>query len=68
MNAPFRLTTLAHGGGCGCKLAPSVLQGILAKMPEAKPYANMMVGIEPGDDAAWLAALPAEDREHLRKL
>ena len=23
---------------------------------------------EPGDDAAWLAALPEEDREHLRKL
>jgi selenide,water dikinase len=22
----FRLTSLAHGGGCGCKLAPSVLQ------------------------------------------
>ena len=52
MNAPFRLTSLAHGGGCGCKLAPAVLQGILAKMPEAKPYANMMVGIETGDDAA----------------
>ncbi len=52
MNAPFRLTSLAHGGGCGCKLAPSVLQGILARMPEARPYANMMVGIETGDDAA----------------
>ena len=52
MNAPFRLTSLAHGGGCGCKLAPSVLQGILAKMPEAGPYANMLVGIETGDDAA----------------
>ena len=23
---------------------------------------------EPGEDAAWLAALPPEDREHLRKL
>ena len=40
------------GEGCGCKLAPSVLQGILAKMPEVRPYANMMVGIETGDDAA----------------
>ena len=52
MNAPFRLTALAHGGGCGCKLAPAVLRGILGKMPEAKPYANLMVGIETGDDAA----------------
>ena len=52
MNAPFRLTALAHGGGCGCKLAPAVLRDILAKMPEAKPYANMMVGLETGDDAA----------------
>ena len=34
MNAPAagfpRLTSLAHGGGCGCKLAPGVLQNILA--------------------------------------
>ncbi|RYC30820.1 selenide, water dikinase SelD [Lichenibacterium minor] len=52
MDAPFRLTSLAHGGGCGCKLAPSVLRDILAKMPEARPYAAMMVGIETGDDAA----------------
>ncbi len=52
MNAPFRLTSLAHGGGCGCKLAPAVLQEILAKMPTARAYANMMVGTETGDDAA----------------
>ncbi len=52
MNAPFRLTSLAHGGGCGCKLAPSVLRKILATMPAARPYAGMMVGIETGDDAA----------------
>ena len=52
MNAPFRLTSLAHGGGCGCKLAPSVLRGILAGMPEARPYAGLMVGLETGDDAA----------------
>ena len=52
MNQPLRLTSLAHGGGCGCKLAPSVLQNILAKMPAGGVYANMMVGIETGDDAA----------------
>lgn len=52
MNAPFRLTSLAHGGGCGCKLAPGVLREILARMPAAGAYANMMVGTETGDDAA----------------
>ena len=48
----MRLTSLAHGGGCGCKLSPSVLRQILATMPAAQPYANMMVGLETGDDAA----------------
>jgi len=29
MNAPvIRLTSLAHGGGCGCKLAPAVPQDL----------------------------------------
>ncbi len=48
----FRLTDLAHGGGCGCKLAPSVLQQLLANQPQAGPYANLLVGTETGDDAA----------------
>ena len=52
MTEPVRLTSLAHGGGCGCKLAPSVLRTILAGMPEAGPYADMLVGTETGDDAA----------------
>jgi selenide,water dikinase len=47
-----RLTSLAHGGGCGCKLAPSVLQQLLAGQPEAAPYAQLLVGTETGDDAA----------------
>src|ERR1700730_15152709 len=47
-----RLTSLAHGGGCGCKLAPSVLQQLLAGPPEAAPYAQLLVGTETGDDAA----------------
>jgi len=50
--APFRLTSLAHGGGCGCKLAPSVLQSLLAGQPQAGPYAQLLVGTETGDDAA----------------
>lgn len=53
MNAPVvRLTSLAHGGGCGCKLAPSVLQELLAGHPQAKPFAQLLVGAETSDDAA----------------
>src|ERR1700731_763598 len=48
----IRLTDLAHGGGCGCKLAPSVLQQLLANQPAAGPYAQLLVGTETGDDAA----------------
>src|SRR6202023_3142617 len=47
-----RLTALAHGGGCGCKLAPSVLQQLLAGQPAANPYRALLVGTETGDDAA----------------
>jgi selenide,water dikinase len=47
-----RLTDLAHGGGCGCKLAPSVLQKLLADQPKAAPFAQLLVGTETGDDAA----------------
>lgn len=47
-----RLTDLAHGGGCGCKLAPSVLQQLLAGQPASAPFAQLLVGTETGDDAA----------------
>ena len=30
--ATLRLTSLSHGGGCGCKLAPAVLEQIIAKV------------------------------------
>src|ERR1700754_4224610 len=53
MNVPIvRLTSLAHGGGCGCKLAPSVLQQLLADQPAVQPYRQLLVGTETGDDAA----------------
>jgi selenide, water dikinase len=53
MNVPMvRLTSLAHGGGCGCKLAPSVLQNLLADQPLIAPYRQLLVGTETGDDAA----------------
>ena len=52
MAEEIRLTSLAHGGGCGCKLAPAVLREILAGMPVAASFANLMVGTETSDDAA----------------
>src|SRR5262245_18125978 len=53
MNRPqLRLTSLAHGGGCGCKLAPSVLQQLLASQPAAAAYKQLLVGTETADDAA----------------
>lgn len=53
MDHPFpRLTSLAHGGGCGCKLAPAVLQDILHKMPTGTMWSNLLVGTETSDDAA----------------
>src|SRR5581483_8603462 len=47
-----RLTSLAHGGGCGCKLAPGVLTEILAGMPELGVVPDLLVGTETSDDAA----------------
>src|SRR5215213_4940194 len=48
----IRLTSLAHGGGCGCKLAPSVLQQLLAGQPATAIYKQLLVGTETSDDAA----------------
>ena len=47
-----RLTSLAHGGGCGCKLAPAILQQILASVPLTASFPDLLVGTETADDAA----------------
>jgi selenide,water dikinase len=47
-----RLTSLSHGGGCGCKIAPGVLSDILKGMPAMPMPRELMVGIETADDAA----------------
>ncbi|MDN3712614.1 selenide, water dikinase SelD [Paracoccus cavernae] len=47
-----RLTSLAHGGGCGCKLAPSVLRDLLSDQPIAQMFPQLLVGTETADDAA----------------
>ena len=53
MTSHVPLTSLSHGGGCGCKLAPAVLEQIIATsggrglLPR-----DLLVGIETSDDAA----------------
>ena len=47
-----KLTSLAHGGGCGCKIAPSVLQDIMASVPAGIIPPQLLVGTEASDDAA----------------
>ena len=66
MNAPVpttpsnatqpRLTSLSHGGGCGCKIAPGVLTEILKGLSAMPVPKELLVGIETADDAAvyWL--------------
>ncbi len=59
MNAPTesknivpRLTSLSHGGGCGCKIAPAILQQIISKTGNPLIPKALLVGIETSDDAA----------------
>ena len=47
-----RLTSLSHGGGCGCKIAPGVLGEILKGTTAMPIPPELMVGIETADDAA----------------
>ena len=47
-----RLTSLSHGGGCGCKIAPGVLSGILRGTSGMPLPPELLVGIETADDAA----------------
>src|SRR5512140_3895005 len=47
-----RLTSLSHGGGCGCKIAPGVLSEILKGTARLPLPPELLVGIETADDAA----------------
>ncbi len=51
-HAPVRLTQLSRGGGCGCKIAPGVLEQVLAKTAPALVPPQLLVGVETSDDAA----------------
>src|SRR6187551_227524 len=47
-----KLTQFSHGSGCGCKIAPAVLEEILKNSGAQKPFADLLVGTETKDDAA----------------
>jgi len=47
-----RLTSLSHGGGCGCKLSPAALREIMAAMPVPAAFPDLLVGTDTSDDAA----------------
>jgi len=47
-----RLTSLSHGGGCGCKIAPGLLSEILKGTSSMPIPQALLVGIETADDAA----------------
>ncbi len=52
MSHTIKLTEFAHGGGCGCKIAPGLLAEILKATPTAGAFNHLMVGTETSDDAA----------------
>ena len=50
-----RLTQYAHGGGCACKIPPGELEAVVAGLTHtgpADPAAELVVGLDDGDDAA----------------
>jgi selenide,water dikinase len=47
-----RLTSLSHGGGCGCKIAPGVLADLLKRSVPLPLFPDLLVGNDTADDAA----------------
>ncbi len=52
MEMQVKLTQFSHGGGCGCKIAPGVLEQILSRSAPGIIPKELLVGIETADDAA----------------
>lgn len=48
----IKLTQYSHGAGCGCKIAPAVLDEILNKQVQQSPFPQLLVGNDSNDDAA----------------
>jgi len=52
MQGQVRLTQYAHGGGCACKIPPGELEEAVARLIPARRPADLLIGVEHGDDAA----------------
>lgn len=48
----IRLTQFSHGSGCGCKIAPAVLEQIIGAQLTKPDQSKLLVGNDSGDDAA----------------
>jgi selenide, water dikinase len=54
METTYKLTQYSHGAGCGCKIAPQVLDQILGSEKTKIHFPGLLVGNEERDDAAVL--------------
>jgi selenide, water dikinase len=52
IQVPVRLTQYARGGGCACKIPPGELEEAVARLIPAQRPADLLIGVEHGDDAA----------------
>ena len=48
----YKLTQYSHGAGCGCKIAPKILDNILKTSATPLHFPQLLVGNEERDDAA----------------
>ncbi len=48
----IKLTKYSHGAGCGCKIAPNLLESILTTTQKSSVYSKLLVGNDTKDDAA----------------
>ena len=62
-----RLTSLSHGGGCGCKIAPGVLADLLKRAAPTPVWPQLMIGNDTADDAAVSDAAPTTTRRSRSK-
>jgi selenide,water dikinase len=56
--AGIRLTQYARGGGCACKIPPGELEDAVARLIPAGQPADLLIGVENGDDAAVVQISP----------
>ncbi|WP_245662896.1 selenide, water dikinase SelD [Endozoicomonas arenosclerae] len=50
--ANIKLTEYSHGAGCGCKISPEILDGILKTNLQLPDFPSLVVGNSSKDDAA----------------